>query len=74
MELGESCNLEEGLRDLNEIGSPEEDQQCQLTWTLRGSQKLDHQPKSKYELDLGPQNIYSRGAVGLYLGPPVTGA
>ena len=25
-----------------------------LTWTLRGSQRLNHQPKSIYGLDLAP--------------------
>ena len=42
----------------------EEDQQSQLTWTLGGSQRLSHQPKSMHGLDLAPtsptHNIYSR--------------
>ena len=44
----------EGLRALKGIGTPQEDQQNQLTWTLDSSQKLNHQPKSMYELDQIP--------------------
>ena len=46
--------LREGLRDLKRTGTPQEDQQSQLTWTLRGSQRLNHQPKSMHGLDQGP--------------------
>jgi hypothetical protein len=45
--------LVEGLRDLKEIGTPQEDQQSQLTYSLGGSQRLNHQLKSKHGLDLG---------------------
>ncbi|EDL37377.1 mCG1046215, partial [Mus musculus] len=45
--------LWEGLQALKEIGTLQEDQQSQLTWTTRGSQKLNHQPKSIHRLDLG---------------------
>lgn len=49
----------EGLEgDRNSTGR----QQSQLTWTLRGSQRLNHQPMSKLGLDLGPLNILSRCA------------
>jgi hypothetical protein len=34
--------------------------QSQLTCTLGGSQRLNHQPKSEYVLDLGPLHIYSQ--------------
>jgi hypothetical protein len=35
------------------IGTPQEDQQIQLTWTLGGSLSLSHQPKNIHRLDLG---------------------
>ena len=37
------------------IGSPQEDQQRQINWTLGGSQKLSHQPKIIHGLDLSLQ-------------------
>ena len=51
-----------GLGDQEGIGTPKEDQQGQLTWTLEGSQGLNHQPKSIQVLDLGPLNLCSRCA------------
>ena len=33
--------LGEGLRDLKEIGTPQEDQQNQLMWTVGASQRLN---------------------------------
>ena len=46
--------LGEGLRDLKKIGTPQEDQQNQLNRALRGSQRLNHKPKSIDRLDLDP--------------------
>ena len=43
---------EEGLQAPEGTGTPQEDQQSQLTWTLGGSQRLNHQPKSIHGLDL----------------------
>ena len=44
--------LRERLRDTERIGTPQE-QQSQLTWTIRSSQRLNHQPKREHGLDLG---------------------
>ena len=64
MELGNLMEeLGEGLRDLEWIGTPQEDQQNQLTWTFVGSQRLNHQLKSIHGLDLSPMHICSRCAV-----------
>ena len=53
--------LGEGLKALKGIGTPQEDQQCQLTWTPGSCQRLSHQLKSEHGLDAGPWHIYSRG-------------
>ena len=42
----------EGLRDLEGKRTSQADQQSQLTWTLGGSQRLNHQLKYIHELDL----------------------
>lgn len=47
MKLWETCGR---LRDLEGIGTPQEDQQCKLFWTLEGSQSLNHKPKNKHEM------------------------
>ena len=58
--------LEEGLKALKGIGTPQEDQQSQLTWTL-GALNLNHQPKNVRGLS-GPRSLCSYGAdVQLYL-------
>ena len=62
--------LGEGLRGLKGIGTPQEDQKSQLTWTLRGSQRLNHQPKSEHGLDLGSLCGGSRCAVWSSCGSP----
>ena len=36
------------------MGTLQEDQQNQLTWTLGGSQRLNHQPKCIRGLDVAP--------------------
>jgi hypothetical protein len=35
------------------VGTPQEDQQNQLTWTLGALRDLNHQPKNIHRLDLG---------------------
>jgi hypothetical protein len=45
------------LRDPEGKGTPQEDQENQLTWTIVGSWRLSHQTKSKNGLDLGPLQI-----------------
>jgi hypothetical protein len=44
--------LGEGLQYLKGIGLAQEDQQSQLTWTLKDSERLSHQTKGKDGLDL----------------------
>ena len=63
---------------LEEPRGDREDQHSQLTWTLGGSQTLNHQPKSNHGLDLGPLHTCSRSVgclfVCLFYGyPPTTG-
>jgi hypothetical protein len=45
-------NIRERWRGPKRTGTPQEDQQSHLTWTLGASQRLNHQPKGK--VDLGP--------------------
>jgi hypothetical protein len=54
-ELGRKIEGPEGAR------TPQEDQQCQLTWTPGSSQRLSHQPKGKHGLNQDPQHISNRG-------------
>jgi hypothetical protein len=63
----------EGMRALKAIGTPQEDQQSPLTWTLGGSQRLNHQPKSKHGLHLGPCTHVADVQLGLHAGPPKDG-
>jgi hypothetical protein len=44
------------------MGTPQGDQQSQLTWTSGSSQRLNHLPKNTYRLERGSQHIYSRCA------------
>ena len=37
--------LKEGLKALKGMGTPQEDQQSQLTWISGSSQRLSHHPK-----------------------------
>ena len=53
----------EGLRDPKEKETPQEDQQSQLTWTLGGSQRLNHQPGTY----MGSLNICSRCVVFMWV-------
>jgi hypothetical protein len=43
--------LEEGLKALKRIGTPQEDQQTQPTWTIGDNQRLSHQLNSIHRLD-----------------------
>lgn len=52
--------LWEGLKALKEIGTPQGDQQCQLTWTPGSSQRLSYQPTSIHKLVWSSSNISSR--------------
>lgn len=54
--------LEEGLKALKGMGTPQEDQQSQLIWTPGSSGRLSHQPKNIHGLEWGPQHICSRRA------------
>ena len=67
-----SEELGKGLRD-RKMRTPQEDKQSQLTWTLGGLQRLNHQPKSRHGLDLGPPHI-AEVQLGLHVGSPTTGA
>ena len=51
--------LGEGSKVLKVIGTPLENQQIQLTYTLEGSQRPSQEPKSIQELDSSLQHIYS---------------
>jgi hypothetical protein len=42
--------LGEGLKALKVMATPQEDQQCQLTWTTGSSQRLSYQPKNIHRL------------------------
>jgi hypothetical protein len=44
--------LVEGLKYIEWIGTPQEDQQSQLTLIFVVSQRLNYQPKSIHKLDL----------------------
>jgi hypothetical protein len=50
------------LKDLEEIGTHQEDHHNQLAWILEGSQSVNHKPKSIYRLELCPPHICSRCA------------
>jgi hypothetical protein len=41
----------EGFKAMKGIGTPQENQQSQLTYTLGDSQKWGHQPKNVHGLD-----------------------
>ena len=55
---------------MKETGTPHEGQHSHLTWTVRGSQTLNHQP------DLAPpytQTYVADVQLGLHVGFPTTG-
>ena len=63
----------EGSRAIEVIGTPKKDQQSLLTWILREYQKLNHQPKSIYRLDLySPSTYVADVHLGLHVDPPNT--
>jgi hypothetical protein len=47
--------LGEGLKVPKRTVTPQENQQSHLSWTLSGTQRLNHQPKRELRLDLGSQ-------------------
>jgi hypothetical protein len=54
MELEDSYGrIRERIAAPKVIVTSQEDQQSQLTWTLIGSLRLNHQPKNIHKLDLG---------------------
>jgi hypothetical protein len=60
MELREPYGRFERRTDrLEEYEDPQEDQQSQLTWTLGGSQSLNHKQNSEFRLDQCPLHICS---------------
>ena len=58
----------EVLRDQDDIWT-QQDQQNQLTWTLVGSQKLTHKPKSILKLNLAPYTYVMDAHLGLHMDP-----
>ena len=62
----------EGLKDSKRTGTPQEDQQSQLTWTLGGSQRLNHQRKYIHGLDLTPTPKIYEADMQLHVGLPPT--
>jgi hypothetical protein len=71
MELGKSVeDLGEGLSDLKVIGTPQEDHQGQLMCAIGGSQRLNHQAKSKHGLDLdAPPRYVEDVKLGVHVDP-----
>ena len=68
MELG--CLIEqfvEGLRDLEWLGTPQLDQQDQVTCTLGSSQKMNHQLKCIHWWNLNPHTYVADVLLGRYL-------
>ena len=60
------------------IGTLQEDQQSQLTWTSAGSQRVNNQPKNTQVLDLLPAPPYhtytaDMHKLDLHVDPPTTG-
>ena len=56
-----------GLSELEEEKTPQENLQSQLTW-VHGSQRLNHQPKSIHQLELGPYIVVADVQLGLHEG------
>ena len=63
-ELGKRIEGPEG------VGTPQEDRQSQLTWTVEGFQRLSQQPKGIHGLDLGLCSYVADVQLGLQVGPP----
>jgi len=53
--------------------TPQEDLQSQLTWALKDSQRLGHQPGSMQGLDLSSLHIYSNVQLGIRVGLLIIG-
>ena len=64
------CLIEEfveGVRDLEWLGTPQLDQQDQVTCTLGSSQKMNHQPKCIHRRDLNSHIYVADVLLGRYL-------
>ena len=68
-ELGEK--IERPKIDRDSIGRSTE---SQLTWTLGGTKRLNHQPKAIQGLVLASSHICIKVQLGLPVGPSTTGA
>jgi hypothetical protein len=63
--------LGERLKAPKRIGTLQENIKSQLTWTLQGSQRWNHQPDYKHGQDLGPCTYVADVQLGLHhMGPP----
>jgi hypothetical protein len=74
MELRESYRRVGSIERPEEDRDPQEDQQSQLTWTLRGSHRLNHQPKSGKGWTYAPCTYEADEQLGLHVGHSTTGA
>ena len=64
-----------GLRDLKEIGTPQEEQQNKPTWTFGGPLGTDLPIKEQSQVEPNPSPIYVAGVqLGCCVGPLTTGA
>ena len=61
--------LEEGLKVLKGIGTPQEDQQNQLSWTLGCFQRLSHQPRTKLVWTEDPSTYIEESQLSLHMDP-----
>jgi hypothetical protein len=67
--------LKEGSRVPERIGTPQEDQQSQLIWTLEGLSEIGPSTKSTHQLDLGlPHSYVADVQLSLHVSPSTTGA
>ena len=66
--------LEEGLRNTKRAGSPQEDQQSQLTRTLGDSNTLNHQRASMSWAYTPSPTYVADMQLSLHVGPSTTGA
>ena len=60
--------LGEGLMDPKRMGTPQVDQQNQLTWNTGSSWRLNHQTKSMHSLDNVPGTNEAYVQFGLHVG------
>jgi hypothetical protein len=60
------------LKALKGMGTPQEDQQSQLTWSSGSSQSLSHQTKNIYELEQAPGTYVEDVQLSLHVDPSTT--